>query len=243
MVKLYGPLVSLTLITSLALALPYPTGTNGPERSLLERNLDENFFGREYTLDEFVDLAIREPSFLRHFKKAFISIGRVAVKGLDFVKKVADNPLVQAAVSIIPGGGALVAAQKVVGTIGQVERFEKQARQGVHDLGGALRTVSKIDRAIKTAKVADRKVNGLFKHLPVPVPVKGALRHVKATAISRAKHVLGSARHHIAHRRHHRRDLEDDEELSRRDLDAEEIFDREYDDDFLVERDYFDDLD
>ena len=91
-------------------------------------------------------------------------------------------------------------------------------------------------------KVADRKVNRVFKHLPVPAPVKGALRNVKATAISRAKHVLASTRHHISPR-HHRRDLEDDEELSRRDFDDEEIFDREYDDDFLVKRDYFDDLD
>jgi hypothetical protein len=36
--------------------------------------------------------------------------------------------------------------------------------------------------------------------------------------------------------------LKDDEELSRRDLDAEELFGREYDD-FLAERDSFDGLD
>jgi hypothetical protein len=42
--------------------------------------------------------------------------------------------------------------------------------------------------------------------------------------------------------RHHRRSLEDDTELLRRDFDAEELFGREYDD-FLVERDDFDDLD
>ena len=42
--------------------------------------------------------------------------------------------------------------------------------------------------------------------------------------------------------RRHRRDLEDDEELSRRDFEDEELFGREYDD-FLVERDDFDDLD
>ena len=44
-------------------------------------------------------------------------------------------------------------------------------------------------------------------------------------------------------RHHDRRGLEDDEELSRRDLDTEEfLFGRE-NDDFLVERDAFDDLD
>jgi len=273
MVKLYGPLVSLTLITSLVLALPHPPYTHIRDGNSLERNLDEKFSGREISLDEFVDLVVREPSFLRHFKKAFNSVARVAVKGLHLVEKVADNPFVQAAVSIIPGGGALVAAQKVAGTIGQVEKFERQARQGVNqikNLGGAIRTV---DKAIKTAKVADRKVNRLIKHLPVPVPVRGALGRVKAKAITQAKHVL--ARHiRVPRPRHHRRDLEDDEELSRRDLDdeelsqrdldddeellqrdlddeelsrrdldAEELFDREYDDDFLVERDYFDDLD
>jgi len=270
MVKLYGPLVSLTLITSLVLALPHPPYTHIRDGNSLERNLDEKFSGREISLDEFVDLVVREPSFLRHFKKAFNSVARVAVKGLHLVEKVADNPFVQAAVSIIPGGGALVAAQKVAGTIGQVEKFERQARQGVNqikNLGGAIRTV---DKAIKTAKVADRKVNRLIKHLPVPVPVRGALGRVKAKAITHAKHVLAR---HIPRPRHHRRDLEDDEELSRRDLDdeelsqrdlddeellqrdlddeelsqrdldAEELFDREYDDDFLVERDYFDDLD
>jgi hypothetical protein len=41
---------------------------------------------------------------------------------------------------------------------------------------------------------------------------------------------------------HHRRGLEDDEELLQRDFEAEELFGREYDD-FLVERDAFDDLD
>ena len=47
----------------------------------------------------------------------------------------------------------------------------------------------------------------------------------------------------IAEAHHRRHGLEDDEELSRRDLYTEEfLFGREYDD-FLVERDAFDDLD
>jgi len=240
MVKLYGPLLSLMLVTSLTLALPYPSYTHGRERNLLEPNLDEKFSGREYRLDEFVDLATREPGWWSRLKKAVKSVGTAAVKGLHVVEKVADNPFVQAAVSIIPGGGALVAAQKIAGTIGQVERIEKQARQGVNKLqhlgGGALRTVTKIDKAIKTAKVAERKVVSTLKHLPAGVAVK---------AITSAKKVLAPARHHVARRRHHRRDLEDDEELSRRDIDrdAEELFEREYDDDFVVERDFFDDLD
>ena len=44
-------------------------------------------------------------------------------------------------------------------------------------------------------------------------------------------------------RHHHRRDLEEDEELLQRDFGDEELLEREYDDDFLVERDAFDDLD
>lgn len=43
--------------------------------------------------------------------------------------------------------------------------------------------------------------------------------------------------------RHHRRDLEDDEELLRREFETEELFGRREYDDFLVERDAFDDLD
>jgi len=229
MVKLYGPLLFLTLTTSLALALPYPSNTYGRER-----NFDEKFSRRENFLDASDDLAVREPSF---FSKAFRSIKKAAVKGIHLVERVADNPLVQAAVSIIPGGGALVAAQRVAGTIGQVEKFGKEASHRVNEiqhLGGALIKGTKINKAIKIATVADRKVPQLTKHLG------GAVK-----AITRAKKVLASAHHHTAHHRpsHHRRDLEDDEELSRRDLDAEELFEREYDDDVLAERDFFDDLD
>ena len=55
---------------------------------------------------------------------------------------------------------------------------------------------------------------------------------------------IASAHKGLAQRssRRHRRDLEDDEELSLRDLDAEELFGRE-NDDFLAERDFLDDLD
>jgi len=247
MVKLYGPLLFLTLTTSLALALPYPSNVNG--RNYSERNPDEKFSGRENFADASDDLAVREPSW---FTNAFHSIKNAAVKGIHLVEKVADNPFVQAAVSIIPGGGALVAAQKVAGTIGQVEKIGKEASQRVSQiqhLGGALLKNTQINKAIKIAKVVDRKVPQLTKHLG------GALGNVKPI-ISRAKQVLASARHHTpvhhrtpvhhhrtTHRRHHRRDLEDDEDLSRRDLDADEFSEREYDDDIMAERDFYDDLD
>ena len=90
-------------------------------------------------------------------------------------------------------------------------------------------------------KTADRKVNRLFKHLPVPAPVRGALGRVKARAITHAKHAVASAVHrhipHIPRIRHRRRELEDDEDLSRRDLDDEELSRRDFDDEELSRRD------
>jgi len=245
MVKLYASLLSLTLTTSLALAAPHPSYY---DRDLLERDLDEEFSRREYLFDASDDLAAREPSFFGGIKNAFKAVGRVANKGLHVAENVAENPLVQTAASFIPGGAV---AEKVLGTIGKVEKFEKlakkanAARQTVHKLehlGGGLKKGKKIEKAIKKEKQADRKV-GKIKHLG------SALGKVKKfdKAIKHAKQVhkvasAHSSAHHTAQRRHHRRDLEDNEELSRRDLDAEELFEREYDD-FLAERDFFDDLD
>jgi len=245
MVNLYTTcLLSLTLITSLALAAPYPRDL------LLKRDLDEEFSGREYLSNAFDDLEARDPSFFGGIENAFkgvakeavkvgkeaVKVGKVAAKGLEVAEKIANNPMVQTASSLLPGGGEIVMAEKAIGSLGKLENLAGK-------VNGAIRTVGKIEgalmkgnNAIRKAKVASRNVPKLTKRLG------GALGKVKA--ITRAAKKVVAPPRQTAQRRHHRRDLEvDDEELSRRDLDAEELFEREYDDDFLAERDFFDDLD
>jgi len=197
MVKLYASLLSLTLTTSLALAAPHPSYTDG--------------------LDYFEDLAAREPNFWGSIKHAFRDVGRVAVKGLQIARKVTENPLVQAAISVIPGGSAIVAAQKVVSVIGEAKKYSNIA-----------------EKAINVAQ----KVNKIG-HLGLG----GPLGKVKSfnSAISRVGQIASAHKPILRRIAGHRRDLEDSEELSLRDLD-EELFEREYDD-FLAERDYFDNLD
>jgi len=243
MVKLYASLLSLTLTTSLALAVPHPgpsyytNGVDYYDRDLLERDLDEEFSGRAYLLDSSDDLSAREPSFFSSIKNAVKDVGKVASKGLHVAENIAGNPIVQAAASFIPGEAEVVAAGKIVGAIGKFEKFE-----------GALKKGKKISEVIKKAKHADRKVLGKLKHLKLG-GARGKLGKVEkfGKAIKRAEKVHkiasthNSAQHTTQHR-HHRREFEDDEELSRRDLDDEELFRREYDD-FLAQRDFSDDLD
>jgi len=228
MVKLSSSLLSLTLVTSVALAAPH----HYYDRDILERDLDEEFSGREYRLDAFANLAARDPSFLGGLENAVKDVGKVAVNGLHVAEKIADNPYVQAASSVLPGGPAIVTAEKVIGAIGKVERMAEKARgagQKIQKFEGAVRKSKTFNNAINTA---ERKVGGL-RHLG---GAAAALGKASVRTIGRAKQVASSAR------RHHRRDLEDDEELSRRDLDAEELWEREYDG-FLADRDFFDDLD
>jgi len=229
MVKLCVSLLSLTLATSLTLALPHPFYTHGLD--LLERDLDEEFSGREYLLDVSDDLASREPSFFSHIRDAVRDVGRVAKKGLHVAEQglhvaesIAENPLVQAAVSVIPGGAAVVAAEKVIETVGKVENVVNKANDArrnfgkLEHLGGALIRGKKVEKGLGMAEKF-------------------------GNAIRRVKQIAPPSPHHTAGHRRHRRELEDNEELSRRDLDDEELIGREYYDDFLVERDFFDDLD
>jgi hypothetical protein len=175
-------------------------------------------------LDAYDDLAARDPSFFSHFslKNAVRDIGRVASKvervaskGLHVAESIAKNPLVQAGLTVIPGGAAVVAAEKVIETVGKVENVVNKANEArrnvvkLEHLGGELIKGKKIEKALGKVEKFDK-------------------------AIRRAEQ--------IAAPRRYRRDLEDNEELSRRDLDVEELIGREYDD-FLVERDFFDDLD
>jgi len=235
MVKLYTSLLSLTLVTSLALAAPH----HYYDRDLLERDLDEEFSEREYLLDAYDDLAARDPSFLSGIGHAFsnighavvhaaVDVGKVAVKGLHVVEKVAENPYVQAASAVLPGGLAIVAAEKAIETVGKVERMAENAGRTVNKVEGALRK----GPANMLVKTAVRQVGKLTN-------LGGTIG--KVNPIGRARQVLPPA-HRRHHSRHHRRDLEDDGELSRRVLDAEELWEREYDGS-LAERDFLDDLD
>jgi len=114
--------------------------------------------------------------------------------------------------------------RKVVGALGKVKKAEK------------------IVNLARKATEASRKVHKL-EHLG---GANKAVRHAKEIhKVAKRVHHIASAHkpaHHTAPHRHHRRDLEDVEELSQRDLDAEELYGREYDD-FLAERDFVDDLD
>jgi len=240
MVNLYTCLLSLTLITSSALAAPYPR-----DLLLLERDLDEEFSGREYLSNAFDDLEARDPNFFGGIENAFkgaakeavkvgkeaVKVGKVAAKGLEVAEKIANNPLVQTASSLLPGGGEIVMAEKAIGSLGKLENLAGKVKGAIGTVGKIEGALMKGNNAIRKAKVASRNVPKLTKRLG------GALGKVKAITRA-AKKVVAPPR------RLHRRDLvEDDEELSRRDLDAEELFEREYDDDFLAERDFFDDLD
>ena len=119
--------------------------------------------------------------------------------------------------------------RKVIGTIGKIEDAAHKVNdarrniQNLEHLGGSLLRGKKVEKAIGRVEKFGNAI-GRARRLVAPPP---------------------PPRHHAAERRRHRRDLEDYEELSRRDVDVEELelIGREYDDDFLVERDFFDDLD
>jgi hypothetical protein len=241
MVKLSScaSLLSLTLTTSFALAVPLHP------RDLVERDGGEEFSRREYLLDASNDLAAREPSFFGNIENGFKEVGKVAAKGLDIANKgldvadkIVNNPVVQVAADVIPGGSDILAAEKVIGAVRKFEKFENLANKAVkltNMAKSARRTVDKFEQVEGTLR------NGIRKGREV---VQNVEKFDKA--ISRGASTYNSARpasHKAAgHRRHRRRDLEDNEELSRRDLDAEEFFGRGYVD-FLAERDFFDDLD
>ena len=107
---------------------------------------------------------------------------------------------------------------------------------------GALGKVKKLEKVVKIAE----KVKHATRKVEHRGGAKKAVRHAKEVhKVAKKVHKAAPAHkseHHTAEHRRHRRDLEDVEELSLRDLDAEELFGREYDD-LLVERDFFDDLD
>jgi hypothetical protein len=246
MVNIY--LLSLTLTTaSLALAAPLP-------RDILERDLDEEFSGREYPSNAFDNLSAREPNFFGDVGKAFkgvereaVKVGKVAADGLVVAGKIANNPMVQTASSFLPGGGGIVAAEKIVGAVGdkvgKMENMANKAGRALNKAKGALAKGKRVEKAIvRKVKGAERKVKGAERKLNNLKHPGRTLGKVQGKAVTRAKQAVKSVRHTAAARRHHRRELGDDEELSLRDLDAEELFEREYDD-FLAERDSFDDLD
>ena len=105
-------------------------------------------------------------------------------------------------------------------------------------IAGALGKVKKFEKAAKVVKKADKHLGGAKK-----VVNRAKQVHKVVSRVHQVTPAHNSGRNNNAQRgRHHRRDLEDDEELLRRDLDAEEVFERQYDD-FLDERDFFDDLD
>ena len=49
------------------------------------------------------------------------NVGKVASKGLEVADKVANNPIVQAAVPLIPGGSEVLAAESVTEYLSSVQ--------------------------------------------------------------------------------------------------------------------------
>jgi hypothetical protein len=240
MVKLTASLLSFTLTTSLALALPHPSYNHGLEE----------FSGREYLMD---DLAAREPGFFDDLAGTVKSVSNAVAKPLQIAKRVVNNPIVKEATSVIPGGTAI---RKAIGTVDNIANKAKQVEGVIAKGKNAIRTVTQ-----PPVKLTPKLLGGIIKPAvkPLGAAVNNIIKPIKPlgpavnNVIKAVKSVdnIGSGRgaHHHHHRRHHghrryRRDLEDNEleELSRRDLEAEDFFEREYDD-FLAERDFFDDLD
>ena len=212
-------------------------------------DLDEEFFGREYLWDAS-DLEARQPNF---FKTLFKDIGKVAHAGFHAAKTIVKNPVVQTvAEAAIPGGAEIKVAASVVFPSMCSTNLLNPDLWSYRKIAGKLGKVKKLSKAIDLAKKADKhlgsakKVHKAAKQVQkIASPQKSAHQTAQnrpmnkkvMLAFEQIMKKLGAVKLH-----RHRRDLEDDEELLQRDLDAEELFEREYDD-FLAERGYFDDLD
>jgi len=253
MVKLlYTSLLSFTLTTSLALALPYTHGLDHSD--VLERDLDEEFSGREYLMDASDDIAAREPNFLDVVSGGLAVADKglaVADKGIKIADKVANNPIVQAVAPLIPYGSDVLAAEKVASkVVSTAVKVEGDLKKGVNAMKRAEKTAVKVEGALKKGVKAIKKAEQSNRKLKHPNLARGSA--IKATKnINKVVKQEKQARQTVSPRkssrptakRLRRRDLEDIEELvSRRDFDAEEFLVREYDD-FLAERDFFDHLD
>jgi len=191
MVKLYASLLVLTLATSLALASPY--GRIG----ISQRELDQEFSGREYPLDA----AARDTS----------ASDDLEARGLLDVFSFAGKAF-KAGKALKSGGQLVEKAKKVYKVAKRVHEVEKQFPSQPTNKNHAQK-----------AQAPSPAFMALFANISQMVA------RIKSQSIKSASN-------------HHRRGMEDEEELLQRDFDAEELFEREYDD-FLVERDAFDDLD
>jgi hypothetical protein len=132
--------------------------------------------------------------------------------------------------------------RKVIGAIGKFEKLGKVA-SSARKVAGAL---NKGHNAIKKAENSNRGVKHLGNAVKAAKKINKAVKHAEKArqtiSSHKSSHKSSPKSSRSTAKRHHRRELEGDEELSRRDLDAEVFFGREYDD-FLAERDLFDDLD
>jgi len=189
MVKLYASLLALTFATSLSLATSdqrerHPFYTHGfvNDGDLLERDLDEEFSGREYLRDASVDLEARQPRFFGEMRGAFKDVGKVAHKGFHIAKKVAENKMVQsaaesAAEAAIPGGGEAMMAAKVAGKLVKLKksgnainkaRKTGQASRKRGKVGQRIQTAKKVVNGAKKVDKVSKKVNQIESSTPTP---------------------------------------------------------------------------
>jgi len=141
-------------------------------------------------------------------------------------------------------------ALKVKGRVGTVLKAAKTASSH----GGSLKIIGKkltssrrIAKQLKPSKKMMKQLKRVAKQVNKnnnDDHDNSSIRNRVSQDLKRAMKAVADADRYLPANRQYRiqvRGLEDDEELSRRDLDVEEVFGREYD--LLDERDTFDDLD
>jgi hypothetical protein len=241
---------------------PFQSRGFDDDQDRFERDLEiEEFSGREYLLDTFDDLEARQPSLFGTLSH----LGETAVKDLAKSKlpKVAAeaagpgkyNKAFKAATTV-----AKIGRKAKSGKIGG--KLESKLSRKVADKLGHTKLGRKVDSKVRrkmTAKVASKIRRTAVKQVKDQVKQAGSSSsssnqqqsNNNNKAQQRANKYVQEGRKDIAQANRYlpanlqvhlqSRALEDDKDLSRRNLDAEELFVRDYD--FLDERGTFDDLD
>jgi hypothetical protein len=118
------------------------------------------------------------------------------------------------------------------GRVKKIEKHLKTARKVEKNLRPSKKTTKQLKRVAKEAN----KANNDYQNNRNQNRANQDLQRARKEVADADRYLPPSHQYHIQGR-----GLEDDEELSRRDLDVEEVFGREYD--LFDERDTFDDLD
>jgi len=238
MVRLHTSLIALTFATGLVLASSDDYQRRDDE--LFERDFDaEEFFQRSsYDLLNERGDTYDEPEARSLFGDLFKvgeKVGEKALKGrVGTIMKVAKT-----ASKLEHHGGSAKKIEKRLGSVRKVEKNLKPSKRIVKVAAKQLkpskkRVVKELKRAAKQANKNNNDNRNKSNQKRINEDLQRAMKEVADAD----RYLPANHQYHVQ-----ARGLEDDEELSQRDLaDAEEMFGREYDDLFF-ERDTFDDLD